>query len=81
MPPFSEAQTVLKTPCCPTMTCTDKKKGSCATEYIQYSYRGTNIIRGYATARLLVRGGRIVCSRGVSPWHSASIRATTPNLC
>ncbi|KAH3837680.1 hypothetical protein DPMN_111081 [Dreissena polymorpha] len=47
---------------------------------VQYSQSGTNIIRGYATARLLVRGGRIVCSRGVSPWHSASIRATTPSL-
>ncbi|KAH3699149.1 hypothetical protein DPMN_074103 [Dreissena polymorpha] len=47
---------------------------------VQYSQSGTNIIRGYATARLLVRGGRIVCSRGVSPWHSASIRTTTPSL-
>ncbi|KAH3898615.1 hypothetical protein DPMN_022852, partial [Dreissena polymorpha] len=28
--------------------------------------RGTNIIRGYASARLLVRGGRIVCSHGVA---------------
>ncbi|KAH3784382.1 hypothetical protein DPMN_162336 [Dreissena polymorpha] len=41
---------------------------------------GTNIIRGYATARLLVRGGHIVCLCGESPQHSASFRATTPSL-
>ena len=41
---------------------------------LQYSQRGTNIILGYATARILVRHGRVVCSCGVLPRHAALIQ-------